>query len=79
MNQENGTTEEPPVLTPQPDPVLPGDVNGDGEVNRQDYILLRKYLSGEKADINESNSDVNGDGIINTMDLIRLESIVSNE
>lgn len=58
------------------DTVLTGDVNGDGVVSSIDYIYLKKYLSGSKITINESNSDLNKDGKINVLDLIALKEII---
>ena len=51
---------------------LPGDINGDGEVNAKDLIRLRKYFSGWEVEVDEVALDVNGDGEINAKDLIRL-------
>ncbi|MDY4187025.1 MAG: dockerin type I domain-containing protein, partial [Candidatus Borkfalkiaceae bacterium] len=51
---------------------LPGDINGDGEVNAKDLIRLRKYFSGWEVEVDEVALDVNGDGEVNAKDLIRL-------
>lgn len=51
---------------------LPGDVTGDGKVNRMDLLRLGKYFSGWDVEIDETGSDVTGDGKVNRMDLLRL-------
>ena len=58
---------------------IPGDVNGDGEVDGRDVIRLMKFLAedideetGEVVKINEKNSDLNEDGEVNELDLLRL-------
>ena len=58
---------------------IPGDINGDGEVDGRDVIRLMKFLAedidektGEVVKINEKNSDLNEDGEVNELDLLRL-------
>ena len=54
---------------------MPGDINGDGEVNTSDLVRLMKYMAG--ADVIAYYPDVNGDGIVATSDLIRLMKYIS--
>lgn len=50
---------------------LPGDLNGDQEVNTTDVILLRRYIAGGyEVTINTMAADVNDDTEINTTDII---------
>ena len=52
---------------------LPGDLNGDQEVNTTDVILLRRYIAGGyDITINTMAADVNDDAEINTTDIIWL-------
>ena len=55
-------------------PTLPGDVNGDGKLNRQDRIYLSRALAGwtgyEVPDA--SVADLTGDGKVNRQDRIYL-------
>lgn len=54
------------VSSEQPQPVVPGDVNGDGEVNISDVSdIIDLMLSGHFTDA----GDVNGDGEINITDI----------
>lgn len=50
----------------------PGDVTGDGKVNRMDLLRLGKHFSGWTVEIDEFGADVTGDGKVNRMDLLRL-------
>ena len=52
--------------------VEPGDVNGDGSVNRLDTLRLGKYLAGWDVEIDDMASDVTADGNVNRLDLLRL-------
>ena len=50
-----------------------GDVNGDGEVDIQDVIRLRKYIANpEKLDYqtDKEAADINKDGKINSTDVL---------
>ena len=55
---------------------LPGDVNGDEAVDILDLVRLRKYLSGEAAEIRDANTDLDGDGTIGTQDLVLLRKLL---
>ena len=48
---------------------IPGDVNGDGEVNNKDLGVLRRFLNDWDVEIDELASDVNRDGEVNNKDL----------
>ena len=59
----------------QPQPGVPGDVNGDGEVNIGDInALITIILGGE--DNTEGRSDANGDGEVNIGDINTVISII---
>ena len=50
-----------------------GDISGDGEINVQDAVLLKKHLASIKGmDINEQACDVNADGTVNIQDAVIL-------
>ena len=55
-----------------PDHHIPGDINGDGDVNNKDLTRLFKHLSGYTVEVVERALDVNGDGSVNNKDLTRL-------
>ena len=54
------------------DPNLPGDINGDAQVNIQDIIFLINFiLDIEDPDSNQfSSADLNGDSVLNIQDVI---------
>lgn len=54
------------------EPVLRGDVNGDGSLNVFDLAKLRKYLLDSSTEIGAENADVNNDEQINIFDLAAL-------
>ncbi|NLP26687.1 MAG: pectate lyase [Clostridiales bacterium] len=48
-----------------------GDINEDGKINWDDYILLKKYLLGNIKELpNYELADIDGDNIISNSDLI---------
>ena len=52
-----------------------GDLNGDGEVNGTDLVLLVNYIL--QGNYNEA-ADLNGDGQVNGTDLVALVNIIMN-
>lgn len=58
---------------------LPGDVNGDGEVDSGDVALLRRYLAfrEEYRSLDVSLADVNGDGKVDASDVAVLRRYLS--
>ena len=57
---------------------IPGDIDGDGEVNNTDLTRLFQYLSDWDVEVNEAALDVNGDGSVNNKDLSRLFQYLSD-
>ena len=56
---------------------VPGDVNGDGEVDISDYISVANYIHGNSADgFIFKAGDVNGDGEIDITDYIGISNII---
>jgi len=56
-----------------PQPEAPGDVNGDGEVNADDFAALKLYIVGKWVEgFVPSAADLNGDGKVNAQDLVLL-------
>lgn len=61
-----------------------GDANGDGDVNGQDLLLLRKYLAnydystGSSTIVVEAGADANGDGTVNGQDLLLMRKYLAN-
>ena len=47
---------------------LPGDINGDGQVNNRDATRLFQFLAGWNVEVDKNALDVNGDGRINNRD-----------
>lgn len=57
---------------------VPGDLDGDKNVNSKDIVLLRRTLaSGYEQTVNESAADVNSDGKLNTKDIILVRRYVA--
>ncbi|MBQ2468407.1 MAG: hypothetical protein II503_01865 [Clostridia bacterium] len=63
----------------EPAGYLPGDINGDGEVDARDLVRYMKYLAGEDVYVVEEALDCNGDGSVNSKDLTRLMKYLSGE
>ena len=50
-----------------------GDVNGDGDINLKDVVLIRRYIAGGfGTKLDEAIADMNGDGIVNLKDVVML-------
>ena len=58
--------------------IMYGDVNGNGKINGQDLIRLRKYLNGADVVIFDG-ADVTGNGAVNGQDLVRLRKHLNGE
>ena len=59
---------------------LLGDVNGDGEVNAADIVVLQNYLSGQQtADFDEAAADADGNGSITAADVPAIVAIILNK
>ncbi|MCR5517381.1 MAG: leucine-rich repeat protein [Lachnospiraceae bacterium] len=56
---------------------IPGDINGDSDVNSDDVDALRRYLAGDNVNVIKENLDVNGDGKVNSKDSTRLNQYVA--
>ena len=68
------------------DQILPGDVDGNGEVDGRDVVRLMKYLADEidpetkkVYEIKENNADVDGSGTVDAKDLLRLVKYFGGE
>ena len=59
-------------------PFIPGDINGDGEVDNKDVVALFRYVSGVNVEVNVIALDVNGDGKINNKDITILFRYLNN-
>ena len=54
--------------------VVPGDANGDGDVDMKDVLLMRRYIAGlvEDVEIILDNADLTGDGDVDMRDVLAL-------
>ena len=55
-----------------------GDINGDGDINMKDVLLIRRFIAHLEDSINEAAADTNGDGEINMKDLLLLRQYIAN-
>lgn len=57
-----------------------GDINSDGKIGINDYILIRKYILGSitLTDNEQKEADVNGDNKINSKDYILIRKAIVN-
>ena len=55
------------------DTTLYGDLNGDGDINSADAVLMKKYLAGYREEAADERAyDVNYDGEITSADAVLL-------
>lgn len=60
-----------------PAPPVPGDVNGDGVIDRADYEAFKAYIVGKPVEgFVPAAADLNEDGKINAQDLVKLLTIL---
>ena len=57
--------------------VVYGDVNGDGDVNMKDVLLLRKHIAGIGALIDLIAADVNGDDSVDMKDVLLMRKFIA--
>jgi len=55
--------------------VIPGDANGDGNVNALDIIRVERVIAG--LDTEAPGADANQDGSVNALDIIKVERIIA--
>ena len=56
---------------------LPGDANGDGDINNRDLALLQQYINGWEVTVDADAMDVNDDGDVNNRDLALLQQYIN--
>ena len=56
--------------------VIPGDLNGDGELNILDVVVLVNIVLGGSEPVDAG--DLNGDGVLNVLDVVMLVNIIVN-
>lgn len=62
---------------PEKPTYVPGDLDGDGNLNNKDLGLLQKYLNEWEVTVVAEALDVNGDGNVNNRDLAALQRILN--
>ena len=73
-DQLNDPNYVPPVTT---DPEA-GDINGDGDINNKDVVLLFRFLSGGSEEgLFKKAMDFNKDGFVNNKDVTVLFRFIS--
>ncbi len=55
-----------------------GDVNGDGEIDIKDIVLLAQFLANWNVEIDENTADCNADGAVNIKDVVLLAQYLAN-
>lgn len=76
--KDNGTT----IVQPTTEYFTVGDVNGDGQVNNRDLIILTRYIGGTPGYDQQISymdaADINQDGVYNNRDVTFLQRALGN-
>jgi len=67
-----------PFALNQTQDIVYGDVNGDGEVNVLDAVLIKKHLAKFNVTIDEKAADVNVDNAVDVLDAVLLLKRLAN-
>jgi len=67
--------ERPDYITVGVPGVIPGDANGDGDVNALDITKIERIIAG--LDVETPGADANGDGDVNALDITKTERIIA--
>ena len=54
-----------------------GDVNGDGDVNMKDVLIIRKYVAGIDVEMDMAAADATDDGSVNMKDVLAMRKHVA--
>jgi len=59
--------------------VFAGDINGDGDINARDSMIIRKYLASSRdlTDEEFARADIDGNGEINSRDSLAIRKIIA--
>lgn len=78
-----GSADELPVMTQaEYDALHPlvqkGDINGDGQINSTDALVLNRIVASGKTAAQNPEADINGDGQVNSTDALVLNRIIAS-
>ena len=68
-------SEEPSVESAEP--TVQGDVDGDGDLNMKDVLLVRKFIAKMDTTVDESAADLNRDGSVDMKDVLLMRKIIA--
>ncbi len=57
---------------------VPGDVNGDGQINITDVILILRHIAGWNTTIDDDAADVNKDGRVTILDAVAVLRMIAS-
>lgn len=77
----NGQEEEPQEPSVPTDPIILGDVNGDGKISPVDYVKVKNHIIGKSVLTGDSlkAADVNQDGKISPVDYVKIKNKIIND
>ena len=77
LPEESFEPSEESSSTEVSDETVLGDANGDSSVDMKDVLIMRKFIAGMNALLNQATADVDGDGQVTMKDVLLIRKFIA--